>query len=43
LCLLQSRCCADYTTVEVDPIEDGGLGLDPATAATMVGHDDDGT
>ena len=26
----------------VDPIEDGGLGLDPATAAEMVGHDDDG-
>jgi hypothetical protein len=24
----------------VDPIEDGGLGLDPATAAEMVGHDD---
>ncbi len=26
----------------VDPIEDGGLGLDSATAAAMVGHDDDG-
>jgi hypothetical protein len=26
----------------VDPIEDGGLGLDPATAAEMVGHDDGG-
>lgn len=26
----------------VDPIEDGGLGLDPATAAAMVGHDDGG-
>lgn len=24
----------------VDPIEDGGLGLDQATAAAMVGHDD---
>lgn len=23
----------------VDPIEDGGLGLDPPTVATMVGHD----
>lgn len=26
----------------VDPIEDGGLGLDPATVAEMVGHDDGG-
>jgi integrase len=26
----------------VDPIEDGGLGLDPATAAEMAGHDDGG-
>ncbi len=26
----------------VDPIDDGGLGLDPATAAAMVGHDDGG-
>lgn len=26
----------------VDPVEDGGLGLDPATAAEMVGHDDGG-
>jgi integrase len=26
----------------VDPIEDGGLGLDPATAAEIVGHDDGG-
>jgi hypothetical protein len=26
----------------VDPVEDGGLGLDPATAAEMVGHDDSG-
>lgn len=26
----------------VDPIEEGGLGLDPATVATMVGHDDGG-
>jgi hypothetical protein len=26
----------------VDPIEDGGLGLDSATAAAMVGHDDGG-
>jgi integrase len=26
----------------VDPIEDGGLGLDPATAAEMVGHNDGG-
>jgi integrase len=26
----------------VDPAEDGGLGLDPATAAAMVGHDDGG-
>jgi hypothetical protein len=26
----------------VDAAEDGGLGLDPATAAAMVGHDDDG-
>jgi hypothetical protein len=26
----------------VDPVEDGGLGLDPATAASMVGHDDGG-
>lgn len=25
----------------VDPVEDGGLGLDLATAAAMVGHDDD--
>jgi hypothetical protein len=24
----------------VDPVDDGGLGLDPATAAAMVGHDD---
>jgi hypothetical protein len=23
-------------------VEDGGLGLDPATAAAMVGHDDGG-
>jgi hypothetical protein len=26
----------------VDPIEDGDLGLDPPTVATMVGHDDGG-
>jgi hypothetical protein len=26
----------------VDPVEDGGLGLDPATAAEMAGHDDGG-
>ncbi len=26
----------------VDPIEDGGLGLDPATVAEMIGHDDGG-
>ncbi len=26
----------------VDPVEDGGLGLDPATVAAMVGHDDGG-
>ncbi|MGH2903310.1 MAG: hypothetical protein ACRDK7_06975 [Solirubrobacteraceae bacterium] len=26
----------------VDPVEDGGLGLDPATAALMAGHDDGG-
>jgi integrase len=26
----------------VDPVSDGGLGLDPATAAEMVGHDDGG-
>jgi integrase len=26
----------------VDPVADGGLGLDPATAAEMVGHDDGG-
>jgi hypothetical protein len=26
----------------IDPIEDGGLGLDPATAAEIVGHDDGG-
>jgi integrase len=26
----------------VDPVEDGGLGLDPATAAAMVGHGDGG-
>lgn len=26
----------------VDPVGDGGLGLDPATAAEMVGHDDGG-
>jgi integrase len=26
----------------VDPIKDGGLGLDPATAAEMVGHNDGG-
>lgn len=26
----------------IDPIEDGGLGLDAATIATMVGHDDGG-
>jgi hypothetical protein len=26
----------------VDPVEDGGLDLDPATAAAMVGHDDGG-
>jgi hypothetical protein len=26
----------------VDPVEDGGLGLDPATAAAMVGHEDGG-
>jgi integrase len=26
----------------VDPVEDGGLGLDPPTAAEMVGHDDGG-
>jgi len=26
----------------VDPVDDGGLGLDPATVAEMVGHDDGG-
>jgi integrase len=26
----------------IDPVADGGLGLDPATAAEMVGHDDGG-
>jgi hypothetical protein len=26
----------------VDPVGDGGLGLDPATVAQMVGHDDGG-
>jgi hypothetical protein len=26
----------------IDPVEDGGLGLDHATAAAMVGHDDGG-
>jgi hypothetical protein len=26
----------------VDPVEDGGLGLDAATAAEMAGHDDGG-
>ena len=26
----------------IDPIDDGGLGLDPATVACMVGHDDGG-
>lgn len=26
----------------VDPIDDGGLGLDPQTVAQMVGHDDGG-
>jgi integrase len=26
----------------IDPIEDGGLGLDPATVAEIVGHDDGG-
>ncbi len=26
----------------VDPVEDGGLGLDPQTVAQMVGHDDGG-
>jgi integrase len=26
----------------VDPVEDGGLGLDPQTVADMVGHDDGG-
>lgn len=26
----------------VDPVTDGGLGLDPQTVATMVGHDDGG-
>jgi integrase len=26
----------------VDPVEDGGLGLDPQTVAEMVGHDDGG-
>lgn len=26
----------------VDPVEDGGLGLDPQTVALMVGHDDGG-
>ena len=26
----------------VDPTQDGGLGLDPQTVATMVGHDDGG-
>lgn len=26
----------------VDPVEDDGLGLDPATVALMVGHDDGG-
>jgi hypothetical protein len=25
-----------------DPVEDGGLGLDHATAAEIVGHDDGG-
>jgi hypothetical protein len=26
----------------IDPVDDGGLGLDPATVAYMVGHDDGG-
>jgi integrase len=26
----------------IDPVDDGGLGLDPQTVATMVGHDDGG-
>ena len=26
----------------VDPVEEGGLGLDPPTVATMVGHDGGG-
>jgi hypothetical protein len=26
----------------IDPVEDGGLGLDPQTVAMMVGHDDGG-
>jgi hypothetical protein len=26
----------------IDPVEDGGLGLDPPTVAEMVGHDDGG-
>jgi hypothetical protein len=26
----------------VDPVSDGSLGLDPATVAEMVGHDDGG-
>jgi hypothetical protein len=26
----------------LDPVEDGGLGLDPPTVAQMVGHDDGG-
>lgn len=25
----------------VDPVDDGGLGLEPPTAAAIVGHDDD--
>jgi hypothetical protein len=26
----------------IDPVADGGLGLDPATVAEIVGHDDGG-
>jgi hypothetical protein len=26
----------------IDPVDDGGLGLDPQTVAKMVGHDDGG-
>jgi hypothetical protein len=28
--------------MKVDPVEDGGLWLDPATAAATVGHEDGG-